>query len=96
MVKGLLLFKMKAWLDLKEKSDGGFRIQSHDIKKHRNDVIRIVSEITLDQYTLSGDVGKDMRQFIETSDIQDQDIRNLGIRGVGAEDIRARLTEVFL
>lgn len=37
----LVLFKAKAWLDLNQKLEAGEHVDSRDIKKHRNDVLRI-------------------------------------------------------
>ena len=44
----IIPFKAKAWLDLREKKD----VDSSDIKKHRNDIIRIVSDMVLQKCIL--------------------------------------------
>lgn len=45
----LIPFKAKAWLDLNDKKNAGVHVDSRDIKKHRNDVLRIVAELPLEE-----------------------------------------------
>ena len=42
----LILFKAKAWLDLKERKLNGDQVDSKNIKKHKNDVFRLALLIT--------------------------------------------------
>ena len=42
-VEYLILFKMKAWIDLTARKAAGEHVDSKNIKKHRNDVIRLVA-----------------------------------------------------
>ena len=37
-LENLILFKMKAWLDLNERKNKGEKIDSKDIKKHKNEM----------------------------------------------------------
>ena len=37
--------KAKAWLDLNDKKNAGVHVDSRDIKKHRNDVLRIALDL---------------------------------------------------
>lgn len=54
----LVPFKAKAWLDLSEKAEQGMHVDSRDIKKHRNDIIRMVYELVLESCDLSAEVKK--------------------------------------
>ncbi len=49
----LIPFKVKAWLDLKERKLNGEQVDSKNIKKHKNDVFRLALLITANGYTLS-------------------------------------------
>ena len=49
----LIPFKVKAWLDLKERKLNGDQVDSKNIKKHKNDVFRLALLITANGYTLS-------------------------------------------
>ena len=46
----LILFKAKAYLDLKQRKENGEKIDSDDIKKHKKDVLRIAAELMLEHY----------------------------------------------
>lgn len=43
----LILFKAKAYLDLKQRKQNGETVDSNDIKKHKKDVLRITAELML-------------------------------------------------
>ena len=44
-IETVILFKMKAWLDLKNRKGLGERIDSKTIKKHKNDVFRLLANV---------------------------------------------------
>lgn len=83
----LIPFKAKAWLDLNDRNHRGEHIDSRNLKKHRNDIIRIASELVLERCELPADVRDDMRIFIEKMNITNQEIKNLKITGISAERI---------
>ena len=45
----LILFKAKAYMDLKMKRDAGQMIHSSEFKKHKKDVLRIVVEMNIEK-----------------------------------------------
>lgn len=92
----LIPFKAKAWLDLQERSSHGEHVDSRDMKKHRNDIIRMASELVLEQCLLPEEVRNDMARFIKNMNVTDQEIRSLKIRGVRADEIRQVLVETYL
>ena len=92
----LIPFKVKAWLDLNERNQHGEHVDSRDLKKHRNDIIRMTAELRLERCELSDEVKVDMARFIENMDLSDQEIRNLKLRGVKAEEIRRLLINTYL
>lgn len=73
-------FKVRAWLDLNErKKEGGF-VDSKDIKKHKNDVFRLLQLFTGgEKIDLSEAVKNDMRVFIDSMRDEEVDLKNLGI-----------------
>lgn len=91
----LVLFKAKAWLDLYEKMSQGMHVDSRDIKKHRNDIIRITSEMVLEKCSLSDMVKIDMLKFIENFHVTDAELKNLKIIGVHESDIQKTLEQTF-
>ena len=92
----LIPFKAKAWLDLNARSLRGEHVDSRNLKKHRNDIIRMAAELVLERCELPGEVREDMAKFIDAMNVSDQEIKNLKIRGVRAEDIRQLLINTYL
>lgn len=44
----IVLLKMKAWLDLSERKEKGESIDSKSIKKHKNDILRLITSFEKD------------------------------------------------
>ena len=66
----LILFKMKAWLDLSERRQRGEQIDSKNITKHKNDVIRLAANIQQDaMIAINGQVKKDAEVFLQAIEI---------------------------
>ena len=62
----LILFKAKAYLDLKMRKESNENVNSNDIKKHKNDVLRIAFELMLEKVKrLPKTVNDDIKYFIE-------------------------------
>ncbi|MBK5253055.1 MAG: hypothetical protein JJE03_01070 [Peptostreptococcaceae bacterium] len=92
----LIPFKAKAWLDLQEKKKQGKHVDSRDIKKHKNDIIRITSEMSLERDCEFPDTVKnDMELFIEMLQNETTDMKNLKLSNVSIEDIVALLKEIY-
>lgn len=93
----LILFKAKAYLDLKQKKDhDGAAVDSNDIKKHKKDVLRIVSELLLEKVTsMPALVKEDIDIFIaslEKEPFDDNSLKNYGLKN---EEVMKVLKEVF-
>lgn len=91
----LVPFKAKAWLDLNRRHEQGEHIDSRDIKKHRNDILRIVSELVLEPCKLPETVKADMKIFYDKLRITDTELKNLKIIGVHEEDIKKVLADIY-
>lgn len=88
----IIPFKAKAWLDLSARPG----VVSSDIKKHRNDIIRIVSEMVLEECILSDEIRADMETFIEGFDVTEAELKSLRIRGTKPEIIKETLKSIYL
>ena len=88
----IIPFKAKAWLDLRGKPDA----DSSDVRKHRNDIIRIASDIVLQNCPLPDEVRKDMEIFLQEFDVTETDLKNLKIRGTTPAEIRETLIKTYL
>ena len=69
----LIPFKVKAYIEIKERGLQGERGQSRHIRKHRNDVLKLLTLLYEDKkIELNGILKVDMKQFIES--LKDEDI----------------------
>lgn len=92
----LILFKAKAYLDLSQRKQNGEHVDSIDIKKHKKDVLRIVSEIALNKVVdLPISVKNDMDDFIENLNKEPYDVNSLKEYRLKNEDVIERLMEIF-
>ena len=61
----LIPLKAKAWLDLSERKANDMHVDSKDIKKHKNDILRLSALLSPDAvYTLPAAIMEDMRRFL--------------------------------
>jgi hypothetical protein len=62
---GLILLKARAYLDLSERREAGERVQSSDIKKHRNDVFRMAALLaTGHDFAAPESTRRDLERFL--------------------------------
>lgn len=79
----IILFKMKAWLDLSHRKISGEKIDSKDIKKHKNDIFRLISNIDKDiRLPISGQIRSDAELFLKMVNSEPIDLKNLNIKNV--------------
>ena len=65
-IETLICLKAKAFIDLKARKDAGETIDSRNIKKHKNDVIRLALTLSEEQkFNLPDTILSDMKYFIE-------------------------------
>jgi len=61
----VILFKIKAWLDMKTRKEAGESVDSKNIRKHKNDVFRLLANVSpTARIDTSDEVADDVRQFI--------------------------------
>lgn len=93
----LMLFKMKAWLDLQQKKADGTHVNERDLKKHKNDVFRLFPLVEPSaQITVSKTVGADVGQFIDAMRSEPIDLEKLGVEGMTLEEILRTMSNMFV
>lgn len=93
----LILFKTKAYLDLKQRKDNGEKIDSDDIKKHKKDVLRIAAELMLESITVLPETVKtDIDSFIELLEQEPFDANSLKNYELDNQDVIDTLRRVFM
>ncbi len=91
----LIAFKAKAWLDLKQKHAKGMHVDSRDIKKHRNDILRLSAQMPLEPCRLPDKVLNDMAAFLQELKVTEEELKNLHLAGVHESDIINLLKDAF-
>ena len=93
----LLLLKAKAWLNLTECVLQGEHIDGKNIRKHKNDVIRL-SMLLLpgQQITLPDEVKADITSFLSAYEADPADLKQLKITGIKNAEIINRLKEYYI
>jgi hypothetical protein len=96
-IETVILFKVKAWLDLKSKKESGEHIDSRNIKKHKNDIFRLLVNITPSiRLNLSKEIQDDVHKFIEQIIDAKPDLKGLGIRGASFEELMKIFENIYL
>ena len=91
----IIPFKVKAWLDLQNKKEQNIPIDSKNIRKHRNDVLRIVSELALSPVKLPNKVKEDMKIFIEQFSVTDTELKSLKLSNIHSSEIIQLLKNIY-
>lgn len=93
----LLLFKAKAFLDLSARKAEGEHVDSRDIKKHKNDILRIAMEFVLEKIeALPENIHTDMKEFIAKLKEEPFDKNLLKDYGLSNGDVAERLQQLYL
>lgn len=88
----LLLFKAKAWLDLSSRKKLGGKVDSRDIKKHKNDIVRLTTLLSpAMKIDIHGEVKDDLVEFIKACEQELIDPKALGLSGFTHADILERI-----
>lgn len=92
----LIPFKAKAWCELTDRHNAGEEGLSKHIKKHRNDVAKLLTLISADVQTeLHGMVEADMKRFVEAMRVDILDEHVTGVKGITTDLFCTRLHEIY-
>jgi hypothetical protein len=93
----LIPLKAKAWIDLSNRKNEGADIDEKDIKKHKNDVLRLYQLLPVNyQPSLPESIRNDLRIFLDSikNDLT-LDPKALGIKNTTRERIIADLCNIY-
>ena len=92
----IIPFKARAWLDLTRQREEGLQVDEKNIRKHRNDVARLLQLLSQEvRYLLPPSVAEDMLAFVENAAIEaDFDPRQFRMN-MTREDVAARLRAAY-
>lgn len=99
-IESLIVLKCRAYLEMNRFKASGEHVDSKHIRKHRNDVFRLVGAIRSveESYPLPEILYNDVVSFCEAvrSDLPDSNlIKDMGLRRIKPENIFYRLTTLF-
>lgn len=95
-IKTLILYKIKAWLDLSERRRKGESVDSKNIRKHRNDVLRLIANLDPEQHMeIQESVKKDVDVFLGNMLNENIEVRDLGIKEITIRDLVDRAESCF-
>ena len=90
------MFKAKAYLDLRQRKESGETVDSNDIKKHKKDILRIVTELMLENTAnLPATVKLEIDTFIKLLEQEPFDENSLKNNGIENQEVVAALRRVF-
>ena len=90
------MFKAKAYLDLGQRKESGETVDSNDIKKHKKDILRIVTELMLENTAnLPATVKLEIDTFIKLLEQEPFDENSLKNYGIENQEVVAALRRVF-
>jgi hypothetical protein len=92
--KLLIPYKARAWLDLKARKDAGEKIDANTIRKHRNDVFRLVQLLTQEAMTLPASVKADLKRFVDAMADEDVDPATFKVENMTRNEALATLRTV--
>ena len=92
---GLIPFKAKAFLDLSQRKAIGEHVDSRDLRKHKNDVLRLAQILKPGQHVeLAPTIRADMSEFCDKISDDDANMRQLGI-SASYEDIIELIRDTY-
>ena len=93
----LIPLKARAWLDLSERKAAGEKVNSKDIKKHKNDVFRLFQILSPElRVDLPEVVATDMARFLDAlAEEPDLSLKNFGLGNLSVPDVIKILRNVY-
>jgi hypothetical protein len=93
----LIVLKAHAWLDLRSRKGAGETIESHQIKKHRNDIFRLFPVLNPGQTILLPEaIRDDMAQALALLREERIAVVDMGIRTVNQEEVIEELEKIYV
>jgi len=88
--------KARAWIDLTERRERGEAVSRDDIKKHRNDIIRLTQLVSPSQrIALPDAIRVDLAEFVAQALHEGAEPKAFGVIGMSLGDVRSLLESVY-
>ncbi len=95
-IEYILLFKMKAWMELSERKKNGERIDTRDVTKHKNDIFRLLIYISPSiKVEINDEIQEDLIKFMDMILKETVNLRDLGITNVSFDELMDRIKNIY-
>lgn len=95
-IEYILLFKMRAWMDLSERMENGERIDSKDVTKHKNDIFRLLIYMSPSvKVEINDEIQEDLIKFMDIILKEKIDLKKLGIRNISFNELMDRIKNIY-
>ena len=92
----IILFKIRAWLDFIQQIEAGELIDSRTLKKHKNDIFRLLINVSpLTKIEVEDEINKDIVQFLEKIRDYKPELKHIGIEMLTFEELLDRIRELY-
>ncbi len=92
----LIPLKARAWLNLSAEFNSGIAVDEKNIRKHKNDIIRLFQLLTIHtRIDLPKTIQKDMQQFMHQFQKDVPDLKMLGLKHIGFSELLAHLAQIY-
>lgn len=96
-IEYIVLFKIKAWMDLSKRKKNGEQVDSRDINKHKNDIFRLLANISpSSKVEIDNEINNDVNRFIENISNDKVDLRSIGIQTASFEEMLDRIRKLYV
>jgi hypothetical protein len=94
----LIPLKAKACIDLHNRKNDGAQIDEKDIRKHKNDILRLHQLLSINQQLILPDsIKEDMELFLDfLSRDRNPDLKSLGIKNTTLQKVLTDLRNIYL
>jgi len=94
----LIPLKARAWLDLTKRRDAGEKVDSRNIRKHRNDVLRLYQVLSPEaRIALPNPIRNDLAEYLAaiTPEVDRQLLKNMGLTDVKPAEVLETLRSIY-
>ncbi|MCH9626398.1 MAG: hypothetical protein S4CHLAM2_00200 [Chlamydiales bacterium] len=92
----LIPLKARAWLDLRERKQSGESIDEKDIRKHKNDILRLFQLLSpTARIELPTAIQQDMRKVVNSLKQEPVELKNIGLKQVLFSDILISFQRIY-
>ncbi len=94
----LIPLKARAWIDLMDRKNAGGDVDDRDIRKHKNDVMRLYQLLSpTSRITAPQSLRRDMKQFLDRiGNDKTINLKSLGIKHIHLEEMLNNLSQIYV